>query len=63
MGVDGIASVIRRGRLGMPGFAGILDEQEILDVASFVRQSSREPDECPSDPGGPDLGHARHCAP
>ena len=62
MGADGIASVVRRGRLGMPAFGGKLSEDEIRDVSAYLRQFARDHDDCPSEPGGPDLGHAKHCS-
>jgi mono/diheme cytochrome c family protein len=61
MGADGIASVIRRGRLGMPAFGGRLSEDEIRDVSAYLRQFAGDHDDCPPAPGGPDLGHPQHC--
>lgn len=61
MGIDGIASVVRRGRLGMPAFGAKLSEEQIRDVAAYLRQFAGDHDECPSQPGGPDFGHPRHC--
>jgi suppressor of ftsI len=61
MGTGGIASVIRRGRLGMPAFGGQLSETEILDVASYLRLFAAGHDDCHGAASGDGLGHAQHC--
>ncbi|MBY0274769.1 multicopper oxidase domain-containing protein [Candidatus Binatia bacterium] len=61
MGIDGIASIVRRGRRDMPAFGGKLSEAEIRNVSSYLRLFAGDHTDCPSTPGGPDFGHAQHC--
>jgi mono/diheme cytochrome c family protein len=61
MGTGGIASVIRRGRLGMPAFGDRLSETEILNVASYLRLFAGDHHACETSSGSSAVGHAQHC--